>query len=169
MSYTISKLKVKKGLPEIHYSVDRNGFTSTHIVTINGLVHSDLADALDRLKTHLCLITELVNPMHLGGISAVMDLFNNDELHQDPAFMTFKCTGFSLSSDGVVLTGNKTLGTSKVLNLVSPFTLLTEESDYDFALHLNVHVQELINETEQLLEGKMSGEQLDLFAEQDAA
>ena len=170
MSYSIAKLKVKKGLPEVHYSLTNNlGITSSYQVTINGIVHSDLADALERLKSHLCLITELINPMLLGGFEGVRSLLNAGELHSHEAFSGYNVTGFSQSGEGVVLVGNRTLSTNKVLNIIAPYTLMNADSDNPYASDLWSDVHDLVDETVLLLNGKMSGEQLDLFAESEAA
>jgi len=169
MSYDISKIKVKKGFPEVFYSQEKGGVSSNYQATINGLVHQDLAEALDKLKAHLCLITELINPVLLGGPAAIREQLSKGTLHEHEAFDGFYCTGLSLSSDGVVLIGGRKLSTGKVLNITAPFTLMTDEGDYLFWIDLDNQVQAVITETELLLEGKMGVEQLELFDQDEAA
>lgn len=169
MSYNISKIKVKKGFPEVFYSQERGGVSSNYQATINGIVHKDLAEALDKLKVHLCLITELINPVLLGGPAAIREQLNKGTLHEHEAFEGYYCTGLSLSSDGVVLIGGRKLSTGKVLNITAPFTLMTDESDYLHWIHLEGQVSDVVHETELLLDGKMGVEQLELFDQQEEA
>lgn len=171
MNYEITKFKLKKGQVEIHYRQEQGELVKDHVTTMFCVPHMDLYNAMDKLKVHLCLITEMVDLLYLPYLKekTLLTAMQEEEFYEELAFSKFKCTGLTLSSDGVVLTGNKTLGTKKVLNMVTPFTLLNEDSDYDYATELHAHVEAVLHEVGLLLNGKVGNEQLDLFEQENAA
>lgn len=171
MNNEITKFKLKKGQVEIHYRQEQGELIKEHVTTMFCVPHMDLYKAMDKLKVHLCLITEMVEVFNLPYLKekTISTAFQEEEFYDDFSFFKFKCTGFTLSSEGVVLTGNKTLGTKKVLNMVTPFTLLNADSDYDYAGELDVHIDDVVNEVQLLLNGKVGNEQLDLFEQENAA
>ncbi|MBF9252457.1 hypothetical protein I2I11_04055 [Pontibacter sp. 172403-2] len=171
MNYAISKFKIKQGLVVIHYSQELNEIKREHISTIHCLPHQDLMEAMDKLKVHLCFITEMVDTYMVPYLKekTLGTAFQEDEFYEELAFARYDVTGFTLSSDGVVLIGHKTLNTKKVLNMVSPFTLLNEDSDYEYAGFLDAQLEEVLHEVNLLLNGKVGCEQLDLFEQTENA
>lgn len=168
MEANITKLKIKEGLPTVSYTREVNGAYADYEASFASLVHEDLQKAMDRLTVHLCFMTELVQELpltqELGHLSMAL---NGDAIYEHLAFSSFRCTGFTLSSEGVVLLGRKTLASKKVLNLVSPFVSLGEETDYSYADHLYTEIEAIKEEVRLMLDGKFASQQLDLF--QDTA
>lgn len=169
--FEITKFKLKKGNAEIHYRQELGEVIKEHVTTIFCAPHPDLVAAIDKLKVHLCLITEMVEEYNLPYLKekTIYTAFQEEDFYKELAFLRYTCTGFSLSSNGVVLIGQKSLGTKKVLNITAPFTLLNEDSDYTYAGDLFVHLTGVLDEVQALLNGKVGSEQLDLFEQQEAA
>lgn len=174
MEYTIEKFKVKDGFPTVFYTQFDNDkdVSSKHEASFNQIIHLDLSRAMDRLTIHLCLLAEQVSEFglvsELGHLALALQ---GEDIYEHQQLSSFRCTGFTLSSEGVVLIGRKTLKSKKVLNLVSPFCLLNEDSDYDYSSFLDSALDECIAEIELMLkECKFGGnQQLDLFEQEAAA
>lgn len=169
--YEITKFKLKRGNAEIHYRQELGEIIKEHQTIIFCAPHPDLVAAMDKLKVHLCLITEMVAEHSLPYLEekTIWQAFQEEDFYKEHAFLRYTCTGFSLSSNGVVLIGQKSLGTKKVLNITAPFTLLNEDSDYEHSSDLDMHLSDVLEEVLALLGGKVGAEQLDLFDQQEAA
>ncbi len=163
MEYTIEKFKVKDGFPTVTYKQELNENYVSIEATFYQLIHPDLSHMLDRLTVHLCLLTELVSEQSLFDLGNLQMALNGEAIYEHLAFSSFRCSGFTLSSDGVVLIGRKTLASKKVVNLVTPFALLNEDSDYEYSDHLEREIDGCLEEIKLLLQGKFREQQLDLF------
>lgn len=171
MNYEITKFKLKKGNAEIHYRQELGEIIKEHVTTIFCAPHPDLVKAMDKLKVHLVFITEMVETHNLPYLQdkGLFQAFSEDDFYDELCFLKFTCTGIALSSGGVVLIGQKALGTKKVLNITSPFTMLDEDSDYTYCSQLYRHLDDVIHEVNLLLNGKVGFEQLELFTQEEAA
>ena len=163
MHYTIEKFKVKDGFPTVLYtqSDEEKELSSKHEASFNQIVHHDLSAAMDRLTIHMCLLAEQVSEFglvsELGHLSYALQ---GEKIYAHNELSSFRCTGFTLSSGGVVLIGRKNLKTKKVFNVIAPFCLLNEDSDYDYVGFLNSAIQEVLAEVELMLgENKFGGAQ----------
>lgn len=115
MDLNISKAKLtKKGCLEVVYA-DKEG----NDIVFKGInpVHPDLKDSLNKLIPYIVDITEQKESQYINWERPESCL-------EDEFFKKFNVTGVSIGGDSsfevCVLTGKRTLMTSKVLNLCSP-------------------------------------------------
>lgn len=100
-----------------------------------------------------------------------MVAFQDEAIYAAPEFESYRCTGFTLSSGGVVLVGQKKLRSKKVLNLVAPYEVLEPEQvtgdEYYHLDYLNDDLSRALEEVKAYLDGKYNneGRQLDMFEE----
>lgn len=112
------------------------------------LVHNDLLEALEALAPHMVNICELN--------------CNSSEV---------KITGFTLADgaegEGVIIIGQKTLSTGKILNIVSPL-IEFYNGEYSLERELNDATYELVHEVELYVnEGKSAVKQTSLNFDED--
>lgn len=115
MDLNISKAKLtKKGCLEVVYA-DKEG----NEIVFKGVnpVHPDLKDSLNKLIPYIVDITEQKEAGYINWT-------HSESCLEDEFFKKFNVTGVSIGGDSsfavCVLTGKRTLMTSKVLNLCSP-------------------------------------------------
>lgn len=158
------------------YTIREKGISSEVTRKTHQPAHEDLVKAFSRLTAHLCLMTEVVpgikweDDQYLqdGAISAA---FQDEAVYTAPEFESYRCTGFTISSGGVVLVGQKKLRSKKVLNLVAPYEVLEPEQptgdEYWHLNYLNDDLNMAIEEVIAYLDGKYNdeGRQLDMFVE----
>ncbi|MCC3156460.1 hypothetical protein LJ737_04380 [Hymenobacter sp. 15J16-1T3B] len=176
----LSKVKVDKHhMLTIEYTCIENDSYSEHTARYYRPAHEDLVKAMSRLTVHCCLMTEQVNGVqqgdeYLSGY-ALGQLFASEDIYTAFEFHSYRCTGFTLSSGGVVLVGQKKLRTKKVLNVIAPYEVLIPENptgnEYDWLAELNIDLDRVIEEVKAYIAGKWNdeGRQLDMFEEVEQA
>jgi hypothetical protein len=158
------------------YTIREKGISSEVTRKTHQPAHQDLVKAFERLTVHLCLMTEVVSGIRWGEDQylqdgALMAAFQDEAIYTASEFESYRCTGFTMVSGGVVLVGQKKLRSKKVLNLVSPFEVFEPETptgnEYYHLDYLDGDVQQAVEEVRAYLDGKYSddGRQLDMFDE----
>lgn len=158
------------------YTLRENGVSSEITRKVHQPAHEDLVAAFKKLTVHLCLMTEVVSGIRWEEDQflqdgALMTAFQDESIYSAAEFDSYRCTGLTLVSGGVVLIGQKKLRSKKVLNLVSPFEVFEPETptgdEYYHLDYLDGDVQHAIEEVRAYLDGKYSddGRQLDMFEE----
>jgi len=161
------------------YTLRERGVSSEITRKVHQPAHQDLVQAFSRLTSHLCLMTEVVDGIQCEDeyldYYRLTDAFASEEIYTNDAFLNYRCTGFTLTSGGVVLVGQKKLRSKKVLNLVSAFEVLEPETptgdEYLYLYSLDNDLARAIEEVRLYLDGKYSdeGRQLDMFEEVGSA
>lgn len=157
---SIKRAKIIEGVHlELEYTEtepDGDASISTDIKSLcRRRVHHDLLDAFERLKVHLAFLSEQVDIQDTDDLT-------NPEIFNDPRFLKFHVTSFSLGGDidsaGVTITGQRKLKSKKVLNLNSPFTQFEamegKDEQYEFLHELYRDVMNCVGEVEEYLRGK---------------
>ncbi|TGE23504.1 hypothetical protein [Hymenobacter metallicola] len=169
----LTKVKVDKfNNLYAEYTLRENGIGSENTKKVHQPAHEDLVRAFKKLTVHLCLMTEVVEGIKSGEdeylrYEQLTQAFQSEDLYTAPEFDSYRCTGFTLSSGGVVLVGQKRLRSKKVLNLVSPYEVLEPETptgdEYQYLAELDYDLSHAITEVKAYLEGKYEQHQLDFF------
>ncbi len=139
---TISKVKASKaGMFDVSYDIETSfldGTTGNPISLSAGGVHigkhmphPDFVHAIDLLKPHLAIISDLVE---------VKDLTLHDLENDESILEKVKVTGFSISAHDITIEGYKILKSGKILPLKPPAIPFFEDYEYsDEVQHLGGH------------------------------
>lgn len=141
---------------QFHYEEQRQGITQ--IITANKTfkfgLHNDLQEAIDALKAHFVLLTEMVKTPKGKDLDKVSVMPVLDEFAIKQIKFTDKGT-----IKGVVITAQRTLEEGRVFKCPTPF------ANFDGETHEYKYVQELANDCEvvkdeiaQYIQGKFSVE-----------
>jgi hypothetical protein len=156
MSTTITSAKIKNKLFLAYGYTERAGDIENKITTASDApIHIDLQNAFNRLTTHFAFICEEISE-DLARTS--ISNFDTDiDLSENP-LKKFKVNGFTIGgsgdSEGVVISGNKSLESGKVVNFNTPF--IKWEDDYLFSSELTDAMDILKSEVYEYLEGKQA-------------
>ena len=179
-TYTLSKVKVDKdGFVSAEYTLSENHVFSEFSTKRYQAAHPDLLKVMEHLAVHVCLLTDQVQQvLHNGDVVESKDfgpLFEDDSFYKclEFSWAAIRCSGFTLTSGGVVLVAQKYLRSGRTLNLVTPFELLDPDPEkltgleYAYLPQLREALNRAQDEVKLYLDGKhdQSGEQLDLFAD----
>lgn len=177
-TYTLSKVKIDRdGFVSTEYTQSENHVFSEVTTKRHQAAHPDLLKVFEHLAVHVCLLTDQVREvLHNGDVveySNFGPLFEEDSFYKSLEFSlaSVRCSGFTLTSGGVVLVAQKYLRSGRTLNLVTPFELLEPDPEkptgleYDYLPQLREAIQRAEDEVKLYLDGKhdKTGEQLDLF------
>lgn len=156
---TIKKVKLSGGGLEVTYSEynSENDYTNDVSLKCPQIVHKDLSEALDKLKSHVALICEFPE-------KALIDSHGIDQMPAEISniIITGFTTGGSDESAGACIIAQRILPSGKVLNIVTPFMQYADE-EYAHAGELELAIEGCEHETHLYLdEGKFGVKQLDL-------
>lgn len=163
---TIKKVKLSGGGVEVTYSEynSENDYTNDVSLKCPQIVHKDLSEAFDKLKSHVVLICEFPEKNLIGehGIDGMPAEISN-------IIITGFTTGGSDESAGACIIAQRILPSGKVLNIVTPFMQYADE-EYIHAGELELAIECCVHETHLYLdESKFGAKQLDLdFDEGDS-
>lgn len=148
----ISKGKIlKDDVVNITYTETRSSVSKPAHIAYEGedTPHPDLKNAFLKLVIHAALLGEFISASKVSDIEKV-----DPELISD-----FKVSGFSLSGtelDQVIITGQKTLKSGKVMGFNTPVTRFADDSDnaYQFMEELQSAIDECCDRLIDYLNGK---------------
>lgn len=156
---TIKKVKLSGGGLEVTYSEynNENDYTNDVSVKCPQIIHKDLTEVMDKLKSHVALICEFPEKdlIKLHSIDDMPSVIDN-------IIITGFTTGGSDESAGACIIAQRILPSGKVLNIVTPFMQFTDE-EYSHAGELELAIEGCEHETLLYLnESKFGIKQLDL-------
>lgn len=144
----IQKVKITKDNTCVVVYSNADGDVITH--QGGNIIHKDLREAMNAMIPHLAVLTEQreAYDRNLSEVKA------DDNLPVRLSVLGISISGDSLD-EGVTITGNRMLQTSKVLNLNSPVAMLDGETDrYEYADDLYQLVENIKFEVRQYVEQK---------------
>lgn len=146
MSVEIKKAKIKSRLfLSYEYVVKEKDVENKNSTSSDAPIHEDLQNAFDSLIPHLVHICEEET---LNSVSA---------LEVERLISKYKVTGITISgsddTEGVVISGYKTLASEKVVNFNTPFQKFSDD-DYPFSSDLYNSVGILKTEVLEYMDGK---------------
>lgn len=153
MSTTITTAKIKNKLFLAYgYNQRIEGVENKITTSSDAPIHSDLVNAFNALIPHFAFICEEISE-DVARV-AIKTGFENE----DSPLKRFSVGGFSIGgsgdSEGVTISGSKSLESGKVVNFNTPF--LKWEDDYIFSAELIRSVDILKSEVYEYLEGKQA-------------
>lgn len=156
---TIKKVKLSGGGLEVTYCEynNENDYTNDVSLKCPQIIHKDLTEAFNKLKSHVALICEFPE-------KELIKFHSIDEMSTsiDSIIITGFTTGGSDESAGACIVGQRILPSGKVLNIVTPFMQYSDE-EYAYAGELELAIEGCEHETLLYLnEGKFGVKQLDL-------
>lgn len=157
----IQKAKVKDGQLTVIYEevFTEENYSNTIDKKCSQTVHADLREAFDKLKLHLVSICEMPEFEQVKK-HGIYDFNIEDNLNN--YVVTGYSKGGSEESAGVVIIGQKLLGSGKVLNITTPFIQFEDEEAYEFSGDLYAHIEACDYEVaEYLFNEKWGVKQLD--------
>lgn len=163
---TIKKVKLNGGGLEVTFSEynDANDYTNDIALKCPQIIHKDLQEAIDKLKSHVAIMCEFPE-------KELIKSYSIDDMASaiDNIIITGFTTGGSDESAGACIIGQRILSSGKVLNVVTPFMQFTDE-EYSYAGELELAIEGCEYEVLQYLdEDKFGVKQLDLdFDEPDS-
>lgn len=148
----IKKAKVKNAIFLAYEYVEKTENYENKISTASDApIHEDLRNAFDALIPHFALLTEEVSKAEVNEAIQYGD--------KPECLDKFSVSGFTLAgtgdTEGVVISGHKSLESGKVVNFNTPFQLFDDE-DYDYSEELVKSIESLKNEVFQYMEGKQA-------------
>jgi len=148
MSIEIKKAKIKSRLfLSYEYTAKENDVENKISTSSDAPIHEDLQTAFDSLIPHLAHICE---EEVLKSVSA---------LEVERLYPKYKVTGITIAgsddTEGVVISGYKTLASEKVVNFNTPFQKFNDEK-YPFASELYNSVGTLKSEVLEYMDGKQA-------------
>lgn len=155
MEITIKKASIKRVL-FLAYGYDHfvNTTKFTHNTSSDAPIHDDLREAFANLTPHFAFICEEINESVCR--QAINDIQKGivHDLGMDPLHK-YDVSGFTLGKDseGVTISGNKSLESGKSININTPF-VKWDEIDYPFMQELIEAVDLLKSEVYEYIEGK---------------
>ena len=152
----IKKAKIKNGIFLAYEFVEKTESYENKISTSSDApIHEDLRSAFATLVPHFALLTEEVTK------SEVHAAIQNG--HETECLEKFTVSGFTFGgngdTEGVVISGYKSLESGKVVNFNTPFQVF-EDDDYDYSEELVKSVVHLKNEVFEYMEGKQAPKML---------
>jgi hypothetical protein len=156
MSTTITTAKIKNKMFLAYGYTERSGDIENKITTASDApIHIDLQNAFNRLTPHFAFICEEISEDLARN--SILNFDTDFDLSED-ALKKFKVNGFTIGgsgdSEGVVISGNKSLESGKVVNFNTPF--IKWEDDYLFSSELTTAMDILKSEVYEYLEGKQA-------------
>ncbi len=150
-SIEIKKAKIKNGIFLAYEYVQKADDIENKITTSSDApIHEDLRGAFGRLVPHFALMTEEVNEFDVDGV------IRQDE--EAECLAKFEVTGVTIAgtgdSEGVVISGYKTLESGKVVNFNTPFQKF--EDEYQYSEELYNAVAMVRTEVYEYMEGKQA-------------
>lgn len=161
MSIKITKAKIKNSQLELAYNrIDSDNNATVEVTEkLPYIVHPDLVSTFVRLRKHLAKLCDLREGDVLNESN--FEKFSAEELPN--LFVSSFTIAGDDENEGVVITGGKKLSSGKIINLNTPFTRFTDESDpYLFESDLFVDIQGCIYEVEEYLAGKFAVKQMEI-------
>lgn len=148
MTIDIKKAKIKNRLfLSYEYTAKENDVENKISTSSDAPIHEDLQNAFDSLIPHLVSICE-------EEIIKSVDASEVERLH-----VKYSVTGVTIAgsedSEGVVISGYKTLASEKVVNFSTPFQKYSDE-DYPFTNDLYNSVETLKAEVLEYMDGKQA-------------
>lgn len=171
MEITIKKASIKKVL-FLAYGYDHfvNSTKFSHNSSSDAPIHDDLREAFQNLIPHFAFICEEINESVCR--QAINDIKKGIvyDLGMDPLYK-YDVTGFTLGKDseGVTISGNKSLESGKSININTPF-IKWEDVDYPFMKELLESVDLLKSEVYEYIEGKrapIKHQTIDMFEQEN--
>jgi N12 class adenine-specific DNA methylase len=171
MEITIKKASIKRVL-FLAYGYDHfvNSTKFSHNSSSDAPIHDDLKEAFQNLIPHFAFICEEINDNVCR--QAINDMKKGVEydLGMDPLYK-YDVTGFTLGKDseGVTISGNKSLESGKSININTPF-VKWDDADYQFMAELIETVDLLKSEVYEYIEGKrapIKHQTIDMFESAD--
>ena len=154
----IQAITLQEGKTKIqfHFEEQRQGITQ--IITANKTfkfgLHDDFQEAIDALKAHFVLLTEMVQTQKGQNLEEVSEMPVLEEFSVKQIKFTDKGT-----IKGVTITAQRTLEDGRVFKCPTPFANFDgETSDYKFIAELSNDCEVLKEEITQYINGKFSVE-----------
>ncbi len=129
----------------------------------NGLVHSDLLNAFQKLAKHVAMLSDSSESVQIKQMIEA-----GDDFSETPLSMTddIKVTGIVLTGDaepeGIMIIAQKRIG-PKVMNILTPLLKFDEEQFYRYMEELQVDINGIEHEAHlYVFEGKYAEKQLSL-------
>lgn len=167
MHIEIKKAKIKRKIfLAYEYKQTVEGTQNEISTSSNAPIHPDLEEKFNALAPHFAFLTEEITKTEAKTI-----IEKGDEDALEELLKKFRVTGLSISDsggeEGVVITGNKTLETGKVVNFNTPFTKYYDDMDgYEYGEQLSEVVDALKSEVLEYMDGKQAqSNQLEMFGE----
>ena len=171
MEFTIKNASIKRVM-FLKYGYDHfvNNAKFTHSSSGDAPIHEDLREAFQNLIPHFAFICEEINESVCR--QAINDIEKGviQDSETDP-LRKYNVSGFTLGKDseGVTISGSKSLESGKSVNINTPFTAW-DDTDYPFISELMESVDLLKDEVYQYIEGKrapIKHQTIDMFESND--
>lgn len=171
MELTIKNASIKR-IMFLKYGYDHyvNNAKFTHSSSGDAPIHDDLREAFQSLIPHFAFICEEINEAVCR--QAIHDIRKGiiHDAETDP-LRKYNVIGFTLGKDseGVTISGSKSLESGKTININTPFTAW-DDTDYPFMVDLLESVDVLKSEVYEYIEGKrapIKHQTIDMFENDD--